>query len=107
MRRLAHGLPGVTEGSNYGRPALKVGGKAFATLKDETTVVLRCTLEEKEVLLEMAPETYWQTDHYKGWPGLLARLDVISDEELAHRLAKAHADRAPPPKRVRRRPIPQ
>jgi hypothetical protein len=105
--RLTQGLPDVTEGTNYGQPALKVGGKAFATLKNETTLVLRCTLEEKDVLLELAPEIYWQTDHYRGWPGLLVRLDVISDEELKHRLGKAHAERSPPPARVRRRRIPE
>ena len=31
--------------------------------------------------MEMAPDIYYQTDHFKGWPGLLARLDVI--EELS------------------------
>jgi hypothetical protein len=71
------------------------------------TLVVRCTLEEKELLLEMAPDIYWQTDHYKGWPGLLVRLDVITDEELVHRLAKAHAERAPPPPGVRLRRTPE
>ena len=36
--------------------------------------------------MQAAPEIYFQTDHYKGWPAILIRLNAISDEELGHRL---------------------
>lgn len=45
-----------------------------------------CELEEKAALIEAAPDIYFETDHYKGWPAILARLPALSDEELTHRL---------------------
>jgi len=42
----------------------------------------------------MAPQLYWQTEHFRGWPGLLVRLDAISDEELGLRLEDAWRFRA-------------
>ncbi|KFL28578.1 MmcQ/YjbR family DNA-binding protein [Paradevosia shaoguanensis] len=100
VTRLAReaGLPEVSEGLNYGTPALKVKDKTFARLKDATTLVLLLPMEQKEMLLEFAPHVYFETDHYKGWPAVLARLDVISDEELRDRLVDAW--RAKAPKRV-------
>jgi len=52
-------------------------------------------MEQKEFLLDVAPEIYFETDHYKGWPWLLIRLDVISDDELTQRLVEAWKFRAP------------
>jgi hypothetical protein len=91
----AMALPEVTESTSYGNPSLKVRDRNFASVKAAGSMVLHCPQDQKELLLEMAPDVYWQTDHYKGWPGLLVRLDVISDEELALRLADAWRFRAP------------
>ena len=86
---LARGLPGIQEGTSYGTPALRVVRKPLARMKDAETLVLMCAIEEKELLMEAAPEIYYQTDHYKGWPALLIRLAAISDEELGHRIETA------------------
>lgn len=88
-------LPEVEHSTSYGNPALKVGGKGFATVKDGTTLVLRCPLEQKDLLMEMSPDIYFQTDHYRGWPYVLVRLDVVGDEELQLRLGDAYEHRAP------------
>jgi hypothetical protein len=90
----ATGLPGIETGTSYGRLALKVAGKVIAALKDEGNVYLPCPFELKELLLEAQPDVYWETDHYKGWPGLLVRLAEIGDEELAHRLSEGWRQRA-------------
>ena len=58
-------------------------------------MVLHCPLEVKEMLMEMAPDIYFQTDHFRGWPGLLVRLEVITDEELSLRLEDAWRFKAP------------
>lgn len=96
MLRLARAmeLPEVTESTSYGSPALKVRDKSFASVKAPGIMVLHCPHDQKELLLEIAPEIYWETDHFKGWPGLMVRLEVISDEELAMRLADAWRFRA-------------
>lgn len=89
------GLPEVELSTSYGDPSLKVRGKAMVTVKADDVLYLGCPIEAKEMLMEAAPEIYYQTDHYKGWPGLLVRLAVISDEELSLRLEDAWRHRAP------------
>lgn len=88
-------LPEVAEGTSYGNPSLQVKGKNFASVRAPGEMVLHCPLEQKDLLMEMAPEIYWQTEHFRGWPGLLVRLEVIGDEELALRLTDAWRFRAP------------
>jgi hypothetical protein len=97
LQRLATeaGLPDVEIGTSYGTPALKVGGKAFVSVKNAETIVLSIPIEDKEPLIEMAPEIYFQTDHYRGWPSLPLRAAAIGDEELKQRLVEAWRFRAP------------
>ncbi len=87
LLRAAAGLPGVEAGTSYGTPALRVGKKLLCRVKDAGSVVLMAPPEEKEMLLAALPEVYYETAHYKGWPVLLARIDIIADDELSHRLA--------------------
>ena len=89
------GLPEVAESTSYGAPSLKVRDKNFASVRGPQEMVLHCPLEQKDLLMEMAPDIYWQTDHFKNWPGLLVRLEVIEDEELRLRLEDAWRFRAP------------
>lgn len=97
LKRLATeaGLPGVEESTSYGNPALKVGGKSFVAVKNTETIVISIGLDDKDHLLEMAPEIYFQTDHYVGWPYLPLRAAMIGDEELRFRLIGAWLFRAP------------
>ena len=88
-------LPEVTESTSYGKPSLKVKSKSFVSVRGPQEMVLHCPLEQKDLLMEMAPDIYWQTAHYEGWPALLVRLDVIGDEELKLRLEDAWRFRAP------------
>lgn len=89
------GLPEISEGTYYGYPAFKVGKKFLCRLKDDATLVVTCPLEENEMLMAAAPTIYFETDHYRGWPAVLVRLDVIDDTELRHRLRKAWLSQAP------------
>ncbi|MBB3915072.1 MmcQ/YjbR family DNA-binding protein [Rhizobium fabae] len=97
LKRLAAeaGLPGVEESTSYGNPALKVGGKSFVAVKNAETIVISIALDDKEHLLEMAPDIYFQTAHYVGWPYLPVRVALIGDEELRLRLTGAWRFRAP------------
>ena len=89
------GLPGVEQSTSYGNPALKVGGKAFVSVKNNETLVLSIAIPDKEHLIEMAPEIYFQTDHYRNWPSLPVRAAKIDDDELRLRLVNAWLFRAP------------
>jgi hypothetical protein len=88
-------LPGIEEAPSYGTPSLKVGGKLLLRIKDAETLVLICTREDKAMLMEAAPEIYFETDHYVGRGAVLLRLSAIDDAELAHRLAQAWQLQAP------------
>jgi hypothetical protein len=46
-------------------------------------LAIRCPIERKETLLAAAPQIFFDEDHYHGYPAILARLDVIDEEELA------------------------
>ena len=87
LKKAAASLPEVEVSTSYGTPALKLRKKLLARVKDHHTIALMCALEEKEMLMAAAPDIYFETDHYKGWPAVLVRIGIIGDAELAHRLA--------------------
>ena len=91
----AQGLPEIEQGMSYGTPAIKVRKKLLSRVKDADTVVMMCRIEEKELLMEAAPDLYFQTDHYKGWPSMLVRIHVIPAKELRKRLERAFLMQAP------------
>lgn len=81
-------LPGTTEGVMFGHPCLRVRGKSFIGSKDGRALVVHCPIEEKEVLLQVAPDMYFETDHYRGYPAILVRAEHISREELSLRIER-------------------
>jgi hypothetical protein len=87
--------PETEEGFWYGTPSLNVRGKSFCRLKDADTLVLLCPLEEKEMLMELEPKIFFETDHYRGWPAVLARLSSMGAAMLKHRLDRAWRIKAP------------
>jgi hypothetical protein len=76
IRKIAHALPGVVDGTSYGTPALKVGGKLFARLHQRMDcVVLRSDLLDREILVQSASRCVL---HNRSLPGL-------SVDRVAHR----------------------
>jgi hypothetical protein len=70
-----------------GSPVLKVGGSFMAGLAshpsaEPETLVVRAGFEERKWLLEDAPETYYVTDYYRGYPVVLVRLSRIDRDAL-------------------------
>ena len=91
----AAGCAGVEEGSSYGTPALKVKGKLICRMKDAETLVLRCLSDDKALLMELQPDIFFETDHYRGYPLVLVRLTAIDDAKLALELGRAWREVAP------------
>ena len=83
LRAIALSFPGVTEGTSYGTPAFRVG-KAFLTRlkEDGESIVMGIDFDEREMMLEVAPEIFHITDHYRGYPAVLVRLAPCDDAEL-------------------------
>ena len=78
---LARDLPGVEEGTSYGRPTLKVKGKFFAALRtNPDAIVVKCDLDEKPFLLESRPDILFETPHYHGYGAMLISLETTPQD---------------------------
>jgi hypothetical protein len=83
VRKVGLTLPDVEAATRYdGAPVLKVGGSFMAGLAthrsaEPGTLLVRVGFEEREWLLEDAPEIYYLTDYYRGHPVVLVRLSRI------------------------------
>jgi hypothetical protein len=88
VRRVGLTLPDVEAGTKYdGSPVLKVDGLFMAGLAmhpsaEPETLVVRVNLEDRESLLEDAPEAYYMTDYYRNHPVVLVRLSRIDRDAL-------------------------
>lgn len=90
IREIARALPGVVDGTSYGTPALKVGGKLLARLHQSMDcVVLRSELLDREILVQSAPDAFFITDHYRDYPWILLRLGVVEKSVLPDLIERA------------------
>lgn len=94
---LGRALPEVVEDVWYRTPALKVRGKAFVRLKEDgaSVVFLLESVDEQEHLIASRPDVYFITDHYRGYPAVLARLSALTVAECRLRLEDAWRLKAP------------
>ncbi|HVN01689.1 MAG TPA: MmcQ/YjbR family DNA-binding protein [Caulobacteraceae bacterium] len=107
VRRLALAQPEATDASSGARLAFEVEGRGFAwtfmrrvhpkkpRVPDPEVLAIRCELPRKEMLIEAAPEVFFDDDHYRGFPAVLTRLAAIDEAELAALLAAAWRLQAP------------
>ena len=88
-------LPGTELSTSYGKPAVKVRGKAFLYPGREAgSFAVASPLAEKELLIETDPATFWETDHYRGWPAVLVRFGSPERERIEMVISRAWWDRA-------------
>ena len=97
LSKIGRELPEVVEDVWFRTPALKVRGKSFVRLKEDglSVVFLLSSVEEQEILIEAQKDIYFITDHYKGWPAVLARLSKLRPRECRFRLEQAWRLKAP------------
>jgi hypothetical protein len=94
IRRLALALPEAVDASQGEQLVFKVEGKGFAwsyyardfpkkpRVLHPEVLAIRCDIPRKELLIEAAPEVFFDDDHYRGFPAVLARLALIDEAEL-------------------------
>ena len=96
-------LPDTELSSSYGRPAVKVRGKAFLYPGREAgSFCVATPLGEKELLLETDPDTFWETAHYRGWPAVLVRFGSTDRERIERVIERAWWDQASKAQRTAR-----
>src|SRR5690349_24526906 len=95
VRALTKKLPDVEEGTTFGFPAFKVGGKAFAWFPKKKEVEpgslgVRMSILERDYRIRAEPEVYYVTPHYVGYTSVLARVDEMSTKALKELLESGY-----------------
>lgn len=97
----ALGLADTEASTSYGRPAIKVNGKAFLyTGREPDSFAVSSPLPEKELLIETDPDSFWESDHYRGWPAVLVRYRSAARERIETVITRAWWDRLRKQQRV-------
>jgi hypothetical protein len=94
VRKLGLALDGAEAGTSYGAPALKVDGRVFAgtpTNKsaEPDSIIVRLSFIERDLRLRAEPKVYYLKPHYEGYPCVLARATLMTDEALGELLETA------------------
>ncbi len=96
VRKAALALPGVEDGTSYGTPALKVRGKLLVRLREDgETFVLIVDFDTRDILMRADPETFFITDHYRGYRAVLVRFATLDPRQLPGLLEQAWRQAAP------------
>lgn len=86
-------LPGTRRGTGS-MQAVVVGanGRAFVFTgrETETSFAVMIDIGTVEMLKETAPETFWQSRHYQGYPAVLVRYDSPDPERVRHVIEQAY-----------------
>src|SRR5258708_19206055 len=88
VRTVGLKLPDVKAATKYdGSPVLRIdsvfmAGVATHPSAEPETLVVRAGIEERERLMEDAPETYYLTDYYRSYPLVLVRLSRVGPDAL-------------------------
>jgi hypothetical protein len=97
VREIVLSFPGAEEGVSYGKPAFLVNKKFFTRLRkeDASLVLMDVSFDEREMLMEAAPETFHFTAHYKDYPSVLARIASLHPGSLHSFLSRRFKKIAP------------
>lgn len=93
---LSLGYPGVTEAVSWGQPCLKAHGKLwFFWSPSEDAPVFKVSFEERDMLVEAEPGTFFYTPHYKSHQLVLARPEKIDKDWISANLIRVWRQLAP------------
>jgi len=100
-------LPDTELSTSYGSPAVKVvsNGRAFlfTSRESDSSFGVAIDLDSVALLKETDADTFWQTPHYVGWPGVLVRYDSKDQERVREVIARSRNWVAAKPKTRPRR----
>lgn len=96
VRAILLALPGVTEKSCYGTPGFHVGRKFLSRLhEDGRSLVVKVGFDEREMLMAADPDSFYITDHYRGYPAMLVGLASVPVDTLRRLLVQSWRGLAP------------
>jgi hypothetical protein len=84
LNKIALSFPGAVESTSYGYPSFKIEKKFFTRLRaeDDSIVLMVDSIDERDMLIEADPKTFFITDHYKDYPSVLVRIARIDTKTL-------------------------
>jgi hypothetical protein len=94
VRALALALHGTIEKPSYGTPGFRVADKLYARVLDADRIVVRMTLDHRDVAIEAEPAIFSVTPHYLAHPWVIVALTATTRARLADILHDAWALRA-------------
>lgn len=107
-RELILRLPDVSAGRSYGLPSFLLNGRFLARFRDgDTVLVLQlATIDDRDFLMQLDPQAFFFTEHYRNYPAVLVRLADVPPALLARVVNDAwrHVSTLPAPRPGRKRP---
>ena len=103
--KIALSFPGGNEKPSYGKPAFFIEKKFFTRWRDEenSIVLIVGSIDERDMLLEADPRTFFITEHYRNYPSVLARAAEIDGKTLRGMLER-HWQKIAPKKLKAKKP---
>jgi hypothetical protein len=108
VRKIGLALPGVMASTAYGNLALRAHGKLLACVPthrsaEPNSLVVKLDFDSRAELLAAAPDVYYVTEHYVGFPSVLVRLSRVNADVLRDLLGMAYkfVTRKPPARPTR------
>ncbi|HKB10453.1 MAG TPA: MmcQ/YjbR family DNA-binding protein [Vicinamibacterales bacterium] len=88
-------LPDVEVTTTWGKPTLKVRGKMFVCIASHSsaepdTLVVMMDFQDRDALIEEAPDVYYLKEHYQNYPCVLVRLSRVGKDALHDLVVGAH-----------------
>lgn len=90
VRKVALSFPQASEKPSYGKPAFFIAKKFFTRLRseDDSIVWIVGSIDERDNLIELDPNTYFITEHYRDYPSVLVRIKRINEAMLRKMLER-------------------
>jgi hypothetical protein len=97
LKKIALSFAGANEALSHGKPSYLIVKKFFTRWRDgENSIVLIVdSIDERDMLLEADPKTFFITEHYRNYPSVLAYASKIDAKTLQGMLERRWRKIAP------------
>ena len=97
LKKIALSFPEAHEKTSYGNPAFFIAKKFFTRHRgeDDSIVLIVDSIDERDMMMEAEPKTFFITDHYKDYPSVLARMERVDAKTVEGLLARRWRKIAP------------
>jgi hypothetical protein len=116
VRKIAMTLGGMQDATAYGAPCFKLNGrivacKAINKQAEPDSLMIRLPIDQRDALIEEAPDVYYLKPHYEPWPCVLVRLSKVHRDALRDLLTgawrQASAEKPVRPRKAARKRTPR